>query len=128
MLLDAVFTLDAAGAAAIWRRIEIPSGTATWRSILERGACENLPSPSLVEAILEGALSTDCLPAHRAVLRAGSDASGIALVLADVHDPEERLDALEALLHVRRALSGAGIPLSDIELPPRPRPRDEANE
>jgi hypothetical protein len=80
-----------------------------------------------VEAILEGALSSDCLPERRAVLRAGSDASGIALVLADVQDPDDQLDALEALLHVRRALAGVGIPLEDFELPP-PRPSERSDE
>ncbi len=119
MLLDAVFTLQAARAAAIWRR----TGESGWRAIVERGPSETLPASSLIEAVLEGALSSDCLPPRRAILRAGSDRGAIALVLAEVEDQEDRLDVLEALLHVRRALAGVGLPLQALELPPRPRKR-----
>lgn len=116
LLLDAVFVLQAAEAAAIFRY----AGD-RWCCSLERGPSETLSAHELVVAVLEGSLSSDVLPAGRAVLRAGSGEGALALSLGGTESREGLLDILEALLHVARSLRGIEIPLrGEVEFPPRP--------
>lgn len=93
LLLDAVFALRAARAAALWRRVPSTSG-ARWLAVLERGPVDLLPPASAVVAALEGELGLE-LPRHARVL-APAERAGVALVLGDADD--ERCDVVESLL------------------------------
>ncbi len=115
LLVEAVFTLQASRAAALWRR-----AGERWQCITSRGSPELLPGDDLVHGILDEELPRTVLPYDRALLRAGSGDGAVALALGGLVAGEQVLDQLEALLHVRRTLGGIGIPLRDLVFPPLP--------
>lgn len=99
-LLDAVFALGAAEAAALWKPIGAgeEESTPRWRAILERGPSDLLPRPPEVEAAVTDSLGFE-LPHGRVVLHAGTGSRRIALALGGFTEGDEgEKDALEALL------------------------------
>ena len=100
-LLAAVFALEGAGAAALWK--PAVGGRHAWRCVLERGPADALPSAGEIDAFLRGTLGGD-LSGRRVVMVAGAGVDAVALVLGDVENTDGRLDAVEALLGIRCAL------------------------
>jgi len=100
ILLEAAFELEAAQAAAVWRRFG-----PEWRSVLERGPVDALPDRGRVAGVLADELDRN-LPGRRVVLHLDGD--DVALVLGEVENPDGRVDLLEALMHV-----GAVVALTD---------------
>lgn len=105
VLIEAAFALEAARAAAIWKRSGPRGEERSWRAVLERGPADALPRPTLVEAALEGVQDRN-LPGRGVALRI--DGAELALVLGEVENPDGRVDLLEALLHLCAVLSSGG--------------------
>jgi len=107
LLLDAVFELEAAQAAAIWRPVPAPGSNTrgpdgVWGPVLERGPVDALPARSQVDGVLAGELERN-LPGRGVVLR--PEEEDVALVLGEVENPDGRVDLLEALMLLGRVLA-----------------------
>ncbi|MEW6072646.1 MAG: hypothetical protein AB1726_08665 [Planctomycetota bacterium] len=101
ILLAAVFHLEAAQAAAVWRPVPEPGSTeGRWRPVLQHGPADVLPPRAAVEATLSGTLACT-LPHGGKVLRSALPRPGVALALGGGEPAEEAMDALEALLALR---------------------------